>query len=89
MTDRTSARSTSVQEWATALETCRLKPGPTLGYRMANGDWNCAVHIAVSPCLTDEAQTLLAAELQQAINDTVNRVLCLTTIDVTIREVTR
>jgi hypothetical protein len=82
-------RSTSVKEWAEALVTSRLQPGPTFGYRLTDGSWNCAVHLAVSNELTDDAQRLLAAELQQAISDTVNRVLYTTLVKVSIREVTR
>lgn len=90
MTDQTyGLRSTSVEEWSAALATTRLQPGPTFAYRMADGSWNCAVHLAVSSELTGAAQTLLAAELQQAISDTVNRVLCLTPVDIEIREAGR
>lgn len=82
-------RSTSVEEWAAALETSRLQPGPTFGYQMIDGTWNCALHLAISSELTSDAQRLLAAELQQAISDTVNRVLYLTPVSVSIREATR
>ncbi|MEU0200870.1 MULTISPECIES: hypothetical protein [unclassified Streptomyces] len=87
MADYTSEfRSTSVKEWADALETSELQPGPTFGYQMVDGTWNCALHLAVSGDLTSDAQRLLAAELQQAISDTVNRVLHLTPVRVSIRE---
>lgn len=90
MTDQPSDfRSTSAQEWAAALETSKLQPGPTFGYRMADGTWNCALHLAISSELTSDAQRLLAAELQQAISDTVNRVLYLTPVNVSVREATR
>lgn len=78
-------RSTSAEEWADALKTSRLQPGPTFGYRMADGTWNCALHLAVSSDLTSDAQRLLAAELQQAISDTINRVLYLSPVSVSIR----
>jgi hypothetical protein len=81
----TNLRSTSTQEWATALTTSGLQPGPTFGYQMADGTWNCALHLAISPDLTPDAQRLLAAELQQAINETVNRVLYLTPVAIKIR----
>lgn len=88
MTDQPSEfRSASVQEWEAALNTSGLQPGPTFGYRMADGSWTCALHLAISSELTSDAQQLLAAELQQAINDTVNRVLYLTTVSVHVREV--
>ena len=87
MTDQPfELRSTSAAEWADALEKTRLRPGPTFGYQMVDGSWNCALHLAVSGQLTSEAQTLLAAELQQAISDTVNRVLCLDLVNVSIRQ---
>ncbi|MFF9240056.1 hypothetical protein ACF1AL_14650 [Streptomyces sp. NPDC014801] len=86
MTDYTELRSTSVEEWAEALKTSKLRPGPTFGYQMADGSWNCALHLAISSKLTSDAQRLLAAELQQAISDTVNRVLYLTPVSVKIRE---
>lgn len=87
MTDRPSDfRSTSAQEWADALETSRLQPGPTFGYQMVDGTWNCALHLAISSELTPDAQRLLAAELQQAISDTVNRVLYLDLVSVSVRE---
>lgn len=88
MTDHTfELRSTSAEEWATALEISGLQPGPTFGYQMADGTWNCALHLAVSSELTSDAQRLLAAELQQAISDTVNRVLHLAPVSVSVREV--
>ncbi|OUD03358.1 hypothetical protein [Streptomyces swartbergensis] len=87
MTDETSEfRSTSVAEWADALETSKLQPGPTFGYQMVDGSWNCALHLAISSELTSDAQRLLAAELQQAISDTVNRVLYLTPVSLKVRE---
>jgi hypothetical protein len=87
MTDQTpELRSTSVQEWGAALKTSKLQPGPTFGYQMVDGTWNCALHLAVSSELTSDAQRLLAAELQQAISDTVNRVLYLTPVSVKVRE---
>lgn len=90
MTDRSSEfRSTSVKEWADALQVSKLQPGPTFGYQMVDGTWNCALHLAISAELTSDAQRLLAAELQQAISDTVNRVLYLTPVGVSIREATR
>jgi hypothetical protein len=90
MTEQTAEfRSTSVKEWADALETSKLQPGPTFGYQMVDGTWNCALHLAVSGELTSDAQRLLAAELQQAISDTVNRVLYLTPVSVKVREATR
>ncbi|GAA2929434.1 hypothetical protein [Streptomyces enissocaesilis] len=86
MTDQTSEfRSTSVEEWAESLATSQLRPGPTFGYQMVDGTWNCALHLAVSGELTSDAQRLLAAELQQAISDTVNRVLYLAPVSVSIR----
>ncbi|MFG3660286.1 hypothetical protein [Streptomyces sp. NPDC047706] len=86
MADHTSEfRSTSVTEWADALENSKLQPGPTFGYQMVDGTWHCALHLAVSPELTSDAQRLLAAELQQAISDTVNRVLYLAPVSVSIR----
>jgi hypothetical protein len=86
MADQSSEfRSTSVKEWADALETSKLQPGPTFGYQMVDGTWNCALHLAVSSELTSDAQRLLAAELQQAISDTVNRVLYLAPVSVSIR----
>jgi hypothetical protein len=88
MTDQPSEfRSTSAQEWAAALESSKLQPGPTFGYQMVDGTWNCALHLAISSGLTSDAQRLLAAELQQAISDTVNRVLYLDLVSVSIREV--
>ncbi|MFR9796591.1 hypothetical protein ACL02U_11905 [Streptomyces sp. MS06] len=78
-------RSTTVTEWANALTTTNLQPGPSFGSRTIDGSWNCAVHLAISSELTDDAQRLLAAELQQAINDTVNRVLCLAPVSVSVR----
>jgi len=90
MTDQPfELRSTSVKEWAAALDRSKLQPGPTFGYQMADGSWNCALHLAISGHLTDDAQRLLAAELQQAISDTVNRVLYLTPVSVSVREATR
>lgn len=87
MTDQTAEfRSTSVEEWAAALDASKLQPGPTFGYQMVDGTWNCAVHVAISGELTSDAQRLLAAELQQAISDTVNRVLYLAPVSVSIRE---
>jgi hypothetical protein len=86
MADYTSEfRSTSVKEWADALETSKLQPGPTFGYQMVDGTWNCALHLAISSELTSDAQRLLAVELQQAISDTVNRVLYLTPVSVRVR----
>lgn len=88
MTDQSSEfRSTSVKEWADALETSKLQPGPTFGYRMVDGTWNCALHLAVSSELTSDAQRLLAAELHQAISDTVNCVLYTTPVSIRVREV--
>lgn len=85
MTDQPSElRSTSVREWAAALERSKLQPGPTFGYQMTDGTWNCALHLAISSELTSDAQRLLAAELQQAISDTVNRVLYLTPVSVSV-----
>lgn len=90
MTDQTfEFRSTSVEEWGNALATSKLQPGPTFGYQMADGTWNCALHLAISSELTPDAQRLLAAELQQAISDTVNRVLYLTPVGISVREATR
>lgn len=89
MTDSSEFRPTSVEEWADALATSKLQPGPTFGFRMIDGSWNCALHLAISADLTSDAQRLLAAELQQAISDTVNRVLYLTPVDLSIREATR
>ncbi|MDJ0342202.1 hypothetical protein QMK19_03250 [Streptomyces sp. H10-C2] len=90
MTDQPfELRATSVEEWANALETSRLQPGPTFGYQMVDGAWTCALHLAVSSDLTSDAQRLLAAELQQAISNTVNRVLYLTPVSVRSREATR
>lgn len=90
MTDQTfEFRSTSVQEWANALKISGLQPGPTFGYQMVDGSWNCALHLAISGELTSDAQRLLAAELQQAISDTVNRVLYLAPVSVKVREATR
>ncbi|MEU8642316.1 hypothetical protein AB0C91_10400 [Streptomyces sp. NPDC048674] len=87
MTDQpTEFRVTSVKEWAEAIETSALQPGPTFGYQMVDGSWNCAVHLAISGQLTDDAQRLLAAELQQAISDTVNRVLYLAPVSIRFRE---
>jgi hypothetical protein len=86
MADQSSEfRSTSVKEWADALRNSKLQPGPTFGYQMVDGTWNCALHLAVSSELTSDAQRLLAAELQQAISETVNRVLYLTPVSVSIR----
>jgi hypothetical protein len=90
MTDQSSEfRSTSVKEWGDALKTSKLKPGPTFGYQMVDGSWNCALHLAVSAELTSDAQRLLAAELQQAISDTVNRVLYLSPVSTRVREAGR
>lgn len=90
MTDQPSEfRSTSVEEWGNAVKSARLQPGPTFGYQMVDGTWNCALHLAISDELTSDAQRLLAAELQQAISDTVNRVLYLAPVRVSIREATR
>jgi hypothetical protein len=87
MTNQTSDfRSTSAQEWADALQTSKLQPGPTFGYQMVDGTWTCALHLAISSELTADAQRLLAAELQQAISDTVNRVLYLDPVSVRVRE---
>lgn len=86
MTDQpTEFRATSVEEWAEAIETSGLQPGPTFGYQMVDGSWNCAIHLAISGQLTDDAQRLLAAELQQAISDTVNRVLYLAPVSIRVR----
>ncbi|NUP35962.1 MAG: hypothetical protein HOY76_02800 [Streptomyces sp.] len=85
MTDQpTRLRSTTVQEWGYQLERSGLQPGPTFGYQMTDGTWNCALHLAISGDLTSDAQRLLAAELQQAISDTVNRVLYLTPVSVRV-----
>lgn len=81
----TELRATTVTEWADALDHTRLQPGPTFGYRMVDGTWNCALHLAISSDLTSDAQRLLAAELQQAIDDTVHRVLSCTTVSISFR----
>lgn len=82
--DGTEFRATTATEWAHALTTGKLQPGPTFGYRMVDGTWSCALHLAVSSDLTSDAQRLLAAELQQAISDTVNRVLACTLVSVSV-----
>ncbi|MEV5944681.1 hypothetical protein [Streptomyces sp. NPDC051994] len=79
-------RPTSVEEWAAALDNIGLQPGPTFAYRTVDGHWNCALHLAVSRELTSDAQRLLAAELQSAISDTVNRVLHLKPVSISVRQ---
>lgn len=65
----------STDEWAATLISAGLEPGPALGYRLANGPYEVAVHIATHDGNSTDERNELVNELQKAISDTVHRVL--------------
>lgn len=64
-----------VSEWAIALGAAGLKPIKTHGSATVGSGWDVAIQIATSPNLTDDAQQQLAAEISDAFEAVVSRVL--------------
>jgi hypothetical protein len=65
----------STDEWAASLISAGLEPGPALGYRLATGPYEVAVHIATHDDLGNDARAELVEALQQEISSAVHRVL--------------
>lgn len=68
-------RRMSTAEWADAINRTGLRAHTAIGYRRVGSGWDFAVHLAMSPSLTEDAQRRLAADIQAAVDAVVSRVL--------------
>jgi hypothetical protein len=79
----TQPTDVTASQWATAINTAGLRPGPALAARYVTGEYDAAVHIATSPMLTDDARQELIEELGTAVYAAINRVLRTRTVRTT------
>jgi hypothetical protein len=75
----------STSQWAEAVVSTGLEPGPSFGYRLAGGPYEVGVHVAMNDQLTEDARTRLVKALQAAVSSTVRRVLGRKPVGVTTR----
>ena len=71
----TDLKPLTTDEWAASLISAGLEPGPALGYRLANGPYEVAVHIATHDDLATDDRAELIQVLQKEISSAVHRVL--------------
>ncbi|MFM9635896.1 hypothetical protein [Streptomyces turgidiscabies] len=65
----------STDAWANVLATAGLEAGPALGYRLASGPYELAVHIATSNDIDPATRRQLVDAVQKRVSDAVHRVL--------------
>lgn len=65
----------STDGWANTLASVGLEPGPALGYRLASGPYEVAIHIATSNDLESGQRAQLVDAVQKKVSDAVHRVL--------------
>lgn len=65
----------TVDGWSTALTSTGLEPGPALGYRLASGPYEVAVHIATSSDLNADTRNELVHAIQKKVSGIVHVVL--------------
>jgi hypothetical protein len=65
----------STDEWAEAVVSAGLTPGPSFACRLDGGPYEVGVHVAINDQLTDDTRHQLIKALQVAVGSTVRRVL--------------
>lgn len=71
----TDLKTVTADDWAAMLISAGLEPGPALGYRLASGPYEVAVHIATYDDLAPDPRAELVEALQQEISGAVHCVL--------------